>query len=140
MQEHEIESFITCATEGLVYLLQCPCGLQYVGRTKRPLSVRLNEHITNIKAGFLKHSVSKHSLLAHNRDPSKTIFLGIDRYSPHWHGSSLVRSISKLEMSWIHTIKCYTPFGLNIEVDVNAFIAIHNFCFFSFSTFSVNSI
>ena len=121
-EQHTIKPFITCATEGVVYLLQCPCGLQYVGRTKRALSVRLNEHISNILAGYLNHSVSKHYRLVHNRDPSKTIFLGIDRYAPHWRGSALVRSISKSEMQWIHRIKSYTPYGLNIEVDVNAFI------------------
>lgn len=33
--EHRIEPFITSSTTGIVYLLQFPCGLQYVGRTKR---------------------------------------------------------------------------------------------------------
>lgn len=61
-------------------------------------------------------------MIAHNRDPSNTIFLGIDKFKPHWPGSCLVRSISKLEMAWVHKIKTYTPYGLNIEVDVNAFI------------------
>lgn len=121
-KEHDIEPFITCSTEGVIYLLQCPCGLQYVGRTRQPLSVRLNEHITNIKNGFPKHSVSKHYLNTHNKDPSNTIFLGIDKYRPHWRGSSLVRSISRLEMLWIHKIKCYTPYGLNVDIDTNAFI------------------
>lgn len=121
-EEHDIKPFITCATEGVVYLLQCPCGLQYVGRTRRPLSVRLNEHITNIINGFPKHSVSKHYLVSHNKDPSKTLFLGIDRYRPHWRGSSLTRSISKLEMLWIHKIRCYVPHGLNVDTDTNAFI------------------
>ena len=104
-------------------MLKCPCGLQYVGRTKRPLQVRLNEHINNIRLGYTKHSVSKHYLLAHNKNPKNTIFLGIDKFSPHWRGSHLVRTISQLEMSWVHRLKCYTPFGLNIEVDVNCFIA-----------------
>lgn len=117
-----IKLFITCSTEGVVYLLQCPCGLQYVGRTKRPLSVRLNEHITDIKNGFLKHSVSKHYLTAHDKNPAQTIFLGIYKFSPQWRGSSLVRGISRLEMSWIHRIKCYVSFGLNVDVDPNAFI------------------
>lgn len=103
-------------------MLQCPCGLQYVGRTKRPLQVRLNEHINNIRKGFTKHSVSKHYLTVHNKDSSNTIFLGIDKYRPHWRGSCLIRSISRLEMTWVHKFKCYTPFGLNIEVDVNSYI------------------
>lgn len=120
--EFEIKSFITCSTERVVYLLQCPCGLQYVGRTKRPLSVRLNEHVTNILAGFPKHPVSRHYLETHNRDPRKTIFLGIDRYTIPWRGGSLLRGISRLEMAWIYKLRCYTPFGLNVEVDLNAFL------------------
>ena len=121
-KSHTIEPFITCSTEGVVYILECPCGLQYVGRTKRPLQVRLNEHINNIRNGYTKHSVSKHYLLKHKKDPTNTLFLGIDKYDRQWRGSDLVRSISKLEMSWIHKVKCYTPFGLNIDVDVNCFI------------------
>ena len=100
----------------------CPCGLQYVGRTKRPLHVRLNEHIANIRNGFEEHSVSKHYLLVHNCNPKDTVFLGIDKFTAHWRGSDLVRSISRSEMAWIHKIKCYTPYGLNIEVDVNCFL------------------
>lgn len=117
-----IEPFITCSTSGVVYMLQCPCGLQYAGQTKRPLQVRLNEHINNIRRGFTQHSISKHYLTTHQRDPCGTIFLGIDKFRPHWRGSGLVRIISRLEMAWVHKIKSYTPFGLNIEVDVNSFI------------------
>lgn len=40
--QHTITPFITCSTVGVVYLLQCPCGLQYIGWTKRPLQVRLS--------------------------------------------------------------------------------------------------
>lgn len=52
---HEVEPFITCLSKGVVYLIQCPCGLQYVGRTKRELRIRLNEHIANIRKGFPNH-------------------------------------------------------------------------------------
>lgn len=120
--EFEIKQFITCSTERVVYLLQCPCGLQYVGRTKRPLSVMLNEHVTNILTGFPKHPVSRHYLEAHNQNPAKTIFLGIDKYTPHWRGGSLIRGISSLEKAWIYKLRSYTPFGLNVKMDLNAFI------------------
>lgn len=104
----EIKPFITCSTTGVVYLLLCLRGLQHVGRTKRVLPVRLSEH-NNIRKRFKHNSVSKHYAAVHNRDPSNTIFLDIDKYSPHWRGSSLVRAISKLEMSWIHSeILCPT--------------------------------
>lgn len=29
---------------------------------------------------------------------------------------------TKLEKAWIHRVQCYTPYGLNVDVDVNAFI------------------
>lgn len=53
---YPIKDFISCHTEGVVYVLQCTCNLQYVGRTKRPLMVRIREPIQNIK-GFPKHTV-----------------------------------------------------------------------------------
>lgn len=122
LRSYDIKPFITCTSVGVVYLLQCPCGLQDVGRTKRALWVRLNEHIGNIKRGYDKHPVSRHYDQVHNRDPSNTLFVGIDKYKPHWRGSLLVREISKSEMSWIHRLKSYVPRGMNVDVDVNAFI------------------
>lgn len=34
---------------GVVYMLEYECGVQYVGRTSRPLHVRIGEHVNNIK-------------------------------------------------------------------------------------------
>ena len=102
-EEHKIKPFITCSTEGIVYLLQCPCGLQYIGRTKRPLSVRLNEHITNILNGFANHSVSKHYLLSHNKDPSKTFFGGLTNI-PHTGGGVLWLGVFQ-DLKWLGSIR-----------------------------------
>ncbi|XP_077341766.1 suppressor of cytokine signaling 5 isoform X1 [Lithobates pipiens] len=121
-RRYTVEPFITCSSEAVVYLIQFPCGLQYVGRTKRALKVRLNEHIANIKWGFDKHPLSRHYDEKHGRDPSNTLYMGIDKYKPHWRGGALVREISRLEMSWIHRLKTYTPYGMNTDTDVNAFI------------------
>lgn len=57
-----------------VYMLQCPCGPQYVGQTTRALNFRLNEHIANIRKGYPKHKVSRHYDLVHNRDPPGTLY------------------------------------------------------------------
>lgn len=65
--------------------------------------------------------MSKHYAIHHKRDPN-IIFLGIDRFSAHWRSSSLVREISRMEMSWIHRIMSNVPYDLNVDVDVNAFI------------------
>lgn len=68
-KEHPIEDFISCRTGGVVYLLECPCWIQYIGRTKRELWRRLREHVQNIKKGFVKHSLSRHYAEFHNEDP-----------------------------------------------------------------------
>lgn len=56
--EHfSIKPFITCTTKHVVYVIRCPCGLEYIGRTIRQLQVRLKEHVTNIKNRYPKHSI-----------------------------------------------------------------------------------
>lgn len=54
IKEYVIEDLISCRTEGLVYLLECPCQIQYIGRTKRELWKRLREHVQNIKKWLCK--------------------------------------------------------------------------------------
>ncbi|CAH2320009.1 Hypothetical predicted protein, partial [Pelobates cultripes] len=65
---YNIYDFIGCNTKNVIYLLECPCGLQYVGMTTRCLKTRLSEHCRNIKNGYLNHTVSKHFIM-HNKDP-----------------------------------------------------------------------
>ncbi|CAH2324716.1 Hypothetical predicted protein, partial [Pelobates cultripes] len=65
-----IKDFITCFSKNVIYFLRCPCGLQYVGRTIRPLHKRIYEHVNNITRGYEQHSVSAHFKKYHNKDPS----------------------------------------------------------------------
>lgn len=60
VKQFKIDKFISCDSTHVTYLISCPCGLQYVGRTTRKLGIRINEHLNNIKNGFPKHSLSNH--------------------------------------------------------------------------------
>lgn len=119
---YDVRSFLTCTSKNVVYIITCPCGLQYVGRTTCTFQVRMNEHIANIKKGFPKHSLSKHFDQCHDRNPVGTSFMAIDQFNPSWRGSHVKREISKLETKWIYWLHSYRRCGLNIEWDVNAFI------------------
>lgn len=121
-ESFDIKEFITCNSSHVVYLMWCPCGLFYVGRTKRLLKVRIGEHITNIRLGFRHHSVSLHFKEKHNQDPSLLQFCGLDTIHPSWRGSNRVRDLSQRETRWIFLMKCMAPRGLNIEMDLNCFI------------------
>ena len=122
-QEFEIKQFITCNTTHVVYALRCPCGLLYIGRTKRQLKIRIGEHINNIRIGFTEHNVSLHFKKEHNQDPSGLEFWGIEHVETHWRGSHRVRELSKRETNWIFLTDVLTPKGLNIELDINCFIS-----------------
>ena len=119
---YTMKQFTTCFRSFIVYLITCPCKLQYVGRTIRNFSIRVNEHIAKIRKGCPKHTVSRHYLEHHNSDPRGSLFQVIDRFVPHWRGDSRLRGVSRLETFWIHELRCYTPHGMNVDWGVNCFI------------------
>lgn len=122
-ESHKINKFITCETTHVTYLLSCPCGLQYMGRTTRALGVCPREHVNRIKKGFKHYSLSNHFRLFHGRYPSGLTFCGIKRVESHWRGGNLKRAISHNETQWIHRLRTMNPMGLNIELDLNCFLS-----------------
>ena len=121
--EYTIKQLVTCDTEGVIYMLECECGLQYVGRTSRALHIRVGEHISCIKRGVRTHSVSKHFRQYHDRNPKGLKFWGIEKVSKHWRGGHFIRQLSRRESYWIYELKVASPRGLNVEFDLNCFIS-----------------
>lgn len=124
-KEFSIKECITCASTHVVYALECPCGLMYIGCTKRTLGKRVSEHIYNIKTGYREHSVSLHFREKHDRNPIGLKFWRVDKIHPKWRGANMVREISKSETKWIFLTNTPSPRGLNIELDLNCFISNH---------------
>lgn len=122
-QNYQIKHFKTCNTVGVVYMLECDCGLQYIGRTSRPMGVRIAEHVNNIKRGLITHNVSKHFRICHDRNPRCLKFEGIEKVNPHWRGGNFIRQLSQRESMWIHETQVMVPKGLNVEFDLNCFIS-----------------
>jgi hypothetical protein len=48
-----IKGVITWSTKIVIYLITCPCGKNYVGKTKRKLKVRISEHRSTIRCKSL---------------------------------------------------------------------------------------
>lgn len=120
---YEIKELITCTTQGVVYMLECSCNLQYIGRTSRALHVRIGEHISNIKRGVTNHTVSRHFKIHHHKSPRDLKFWGIEKVTRHWRGGHFIRQLSRRESSWIYECKVLAPLGLNADFDLNCFIA-----------------
>uniref|UniRef100_A0A8C5M9U5 Reverse transcriptase domain-containing protein n=1 Tax=Leptobrachium leishanense TaxID=445787 RepID=A0A8C5M9U5_9ANUR len=67
--EWRIKDLLTCFSTNVIYLLICPCGLKYVGKTTRAIGVRIREHIRNIEKGLETHSVPAHFKKMHGCNP-----------------------------------------------------------------------
>ena len=71
-ETHHIKSHITCETFNVFYLIQCRlCNLQYIGKTRRRLNDRFNEHrrpILNPTGNYIHTAVSEHFLTSHHSD------------------------------------------------------------------------
>lgn len=107
----------------VVYGVECPCGKLYIGQTTRPLSVRIREHIYNIKKRITTHNLSAHFLKEHGADPGGLKFWGIEKSWTHWRGSNKLRELSKRQSFWIYKLETLEPKGLNVEFDLNCFIS-----------------
>ncbi|OCT98475.1 hypothetical protein XELAEV_18010709mg [Xenopus laevis] len=63
-QEIKLNAFATCKTTYVIYVLKCPCGMLYVGKSIRPVNVRIKEHKGNIRNfkvdSYSDTSVSRH--------------------------------------------------------------------------------
>lgn len=120
--QYDIDYIISCYSTHIVYLHECTCVKQYMGRTTRRLRDRLRGHIYNIRRGYKHHSLSVHFRRVHPRNPKNMKFVGIDELQTHCRGCNKTHKVSKLEMRWVYEIKSFSPFGHNIDWDINCVI------------------
>ncbi|OCU02178.1 hypothetical protein XELAEV_18007939mg [Xenopus laevis] len=56
----KIRGRYSCGSTYAVYVIKCPCGLAYVGQTKRTVRERIHEHKSAIKTGKKDQTVAGH--------------------------------------------------------------------------------
>lgn len=120
-KEHKIKHFITCRSSNVIYLLSCPCGLQYVGKTSRQLRIRINEHRSAIQRGDPKSPVARHFQEAQH--PTNTLrFCGIDKIYPSRRHTDHNTKLLQIESKWIFMLKTEHPSGLNEMLNLACFL------------------
>lgn len=112
---------ITCRTTFVVYLLKCPCGFGYVGKTKRELRIRINEHKSNIRNHDIKSPVARHFNEC-GHDVCTLRFQGIELVKPLKRGGDRERLLLQREAYWIFTLQTVQPNGLNEELTLTSFL------------------
>lgn len=110
-----IRSILDCSSTFVIYMLECPCNLQYVGRTTMALRTRINKHRHNVSNGLINHNVSHHALLKHNKDFSCFKLVCIEQVSDT--AKDRFGLLRCREMYWIYCLNTLVPFELNESLE-----------------------
>ena len=101
-------------------MLKCPCGLCYVGKTKRELKIRISEHKSNIRNKDEKSPVTRHfNAVGHKICDLR--FQGIELVKPLKRGGDREKLLLQREAWWIHNLQTEHPKGLNEELLLGCF-------------------
>ena len=116
-----IKSIITCASTHVIYMLRCPCGLAYIGKTTRKLKTRISEHKSSIRRNDRDYPVAVHfNDMTH--DISSLRFVGMEVVSLPPRGGNHDLLLKRREAFWIFTCNTLAPKGLNDELLLNVML------------------
>ncbi|XP_041431933.1 uncharacterized protein LOC121397896 [Xenopus laevis] len=116
-----IRRYFNCASIGVVYLVTCSCGAQYVGKTVRRAGTRILEHLSSVNRKDTKSAVAKHILDKHNGE-IKIHYQVIDTVTVGPRGGNLDKLLLRKEAYWIYQLRSTESFGgLNREWEVSCF-------------------
>ncbi|KAL2084518.1 hypothetical protein ACEWY4_020036 [Coilia grayii] len=116
-----IKGVITCNTNNVIYMLRCPCGLAYIGKTTRSLKTRIAEHRSNIRNHNDKSPVAIHFTAA-SHNVSSLRYIGIEHVKSPSRGGDVNSLLLKREAYWIYTLGTLFPKGLNEDFDLRPFL------------------
>ena len=117
----KIKGFITCNQKNVVYLILCPCGLAYVGKTTRALKTRIAEHRSNIRTKDQHSPVALHFAEAQH-SVSSLRYIGIEHVKTPRRGGNIDNLLLRRESYYIHMLQTMTPRGLNQEDEIRHFL------------------
>ncbi len=102
-------------------MLKCPCGLAYVGQTKRPLKARTAEHKNAIQNKNPVYAMARHYDQVKHGSVASLKFWGIEKTPPLSRGGDIINKLRR-EAYWIFTLNIIEPFGLNGEMNLSCFL------------------
>ena len=118
---YKIKGRITCLSTFIVYLLTCPCGLFYVGKTKRQLKTRIFEHKCAIRKNDDKSSVARHfNSVGHNANMLK--FMGLELVNRPPRGGDRENLLLQREAWHIFNLNTCIPHGMNEDLTLSCFL------------------
>lgn len=106
----------SCHSSGLIYLLSCPCGDFYMGKTRRPFKSCILEHNTATTSGYFKTTIGRHFALKHDYVFSEVKFLPLTVLECHDRGGDWDPVLLQAEARWIFCLGADRAPGLNDSI------------------------
>ncbi|OCT85330.1 hypothetical protein XELAEV_18023496mg [Xenopus laevis] len=120
-QRFQIKHRITCQSTHVIYMIVCPCGLYYIGKTIQKLKDRFLKHKSVIKIGKDTTPLVTHCR-EHNHNISSLRLMGIDQIISPGGGVDKNTLLLRREAEWIFRLDTVTPMGLNDTLNLSCFL------------------
>ena len=120
--ELKLTKFSNCNTKNCIYLWICTCGKKYVGKSTRPIKIRIGEHRSRIRNRNLEAPLTAHYVeMGHSPEDFKFVVLEVVSAQP-FEKIDIERVLLQKEAAFIHRLNTLAPEGLNNEMDLSCFI------------------
>ncbi len=106
----KLKGVITCTTKNVIYMIKCPCGLVYIGKTQCALKTRIAEHRSSIHTNDQKNPVAV--LFYSKRHNLSTLrYIGIEHVKSRLprRGGDVNNILLKREAYYIYTLNTLSP-------------------------------
>ncbi|OCT91955.1 hypothetical protein XELAEV_18015012mg [Xenopus laevis] len=108
----QLRGHYTCVSKFAIYVLTCPCGLIFIGKTTPMVKSRVSQHHSSINLGNTTSPVSKHFLYkGHTADQLR--FMLLETVPLLKRGGDRELKLKRREVWWIKKLKSLYPTGLN---------------------------
>ncbi|OCT63367.1 hypothetical protein XELAEV_18044463mg [Xenopus laevis] len=112
IKEYLIKDLINCKTRGVIYIMSCERGKNYIGKTKREFRRRVLEHLGDV-LHKRNTSVANHINESHEGDTSVMKFTGMEHIQSTTRIGDVNRKLLQCEAQWIYWCQSKSPNGLN---------------------------
>ncbi|XP_069467883.1 uncharacterized protein [Ambystoma mexicanum] len=102
----------TCNSKNVIYAITCPCDKTYIGKTSRPVKLRISEHKSKIRTGNLTSPLALH-FVEHHHDCNDLRWWALEQIRGFDSNTSANR-LSTRENWWIYNTQSHIV-GLNSQ-------------------------
>ena len=115
----QINKKITCKSEFVIYVIECPCKKKYVGSTTCKLHKRILEHIRAVQNKDRSYATAKHMEQHHGGKWELMKYFAVEQV-PKWErGGNRELNLRCKESRWILALDTIVPNGLNLDAELH---------------------